>query len=174
MSAFGDALALTLTFEGGFVDDPVDHGGATNRGITQRVYDHYRNGLNLPLRTVQDITPEELSSIYLSTYWVPARCDDLAKAPGVKLAKVHFDAAVNHGPDRAIKFLQEAVGVEPDGIWGPETAAATATADEAATVTAYLAIRIARYHHDVEVDPSQAKFLPGWLKRVEQLRAAVS
>ncbi len=35
-SVFDVALAETLRHEGGFVAHPLDPGGATNRGITQR------------------------------------------------------------------------------------------------------------------------------------------
>ena len=40
--AYDDALAFVLRWEGGFVNDPNDHGGRTNKGVTQRVYDAWR------------------------------------------------------------------------------------------------------------------------------------
>ena len=170
MTAFDQALAITLRFEGGYVNDEADKGGATNQGITQRVYDHYRNGLNLPTQDVWDIAPGEVATIYKMWYWTPAHADALTPS----LAKVHFDSAVNHGVGRAMKFLQQCVGVTSDGFWGPQTFNAVASADQDALVAPYLALRIAFYHKIVAADATQAKFLPGWLKRVEQLRAAVS
>ena len=34
-------IANVIQREGGFVDDPLDHGGATKYGITQRTYDDW-------------------------------------------------------------------------------------------------------------------------------------
>ena len=39
---FDSALPFILHWEGGFVNDPADHGGRTMKGITQRVYTAYR------------------------------------------------------------------------------------------------------------------------------------
>lgn len=174
MTAFAEALALTLRFEGGYVNDPADRGGATNFGVTQRVYDHYRNGLGIPPRDVKGITPVEVQSIYEYSYWLPARCDVLVADGKPKLATVHFDTAVNSGVGRAVKFLQRALELDADGIWGPDTARAAAQCNEAEVVPVYLDIRTNFYHDIVNADATQGKFLTGWLKRVEQLRAAVA
>jgi len=111
-----------------------------------------------------------VAAIYKMWYWNPAHADALTPS----LAKVHFDSAVNHGVGRAVKFLQQCVGVTNDGLWGPATFAAVAGADQEALVAPYLALRTQFYHKIVDADATQAKFLPQWLKRVEQLRAAVS
>ena len=39
---FVAALPFVLRWEGGFVNHPKDPGGATNKGITQAVYDNWR------------------------------------------------------------------------------------------------------------------------------------
>ena len=168
--AFSDALELTLRFEGGYSNVEGDRGGATNYGITQKVFDHYRLGLNLSTVDVRAITMDEVAAIYKMWYWNPAHADALTPS----LAKVHFDSAVNHGVGRAVKWLQQVVGVTSDGFWGPQTFAAIATADQDSLVPPYLALREVFYHKIVAADATQAKFLPQWLKRVEQLREAVS
>jgi hypothetical protein len=40
--SFPAALAATLQYEGGYSNHPKDPGGATMRGVTQRVYDAWR------------------------------------------------------------------------------------------------------------------------------------
>lgn len=91
--AFDQALAFTLREEGGYVANPLDHGGATCRGITQRTYDTYRQRKQLAPNPVAEIQGPEVRDIYRTLYWEPARCDELPAALGV----CHFDWAVNHG-----------------------------------------------------------------------------
>jgi lysozyme family protein len=49
-------LAKVLVHEGGYVNHPVDPGGPTNQGVTQRVYEGYRKGKGLAPRSVKNIT----------------------------------------------------------------------------------------------------------------------
>jgi len=117
---FDKSLDLVLKHEGGFVNHPRDPGGATNKGVTQAVYDQYRLDKDLPRRTVKLIESTEVTAIYRRQYWNRIRGDDLPA--GVDYAI--FDFAVNSGVSRASRFLQTAVGVPEDAIIGPKTIAA--------------------------------------------------
>jgi lysozyme family protein len=142
--SFESALALTLQFEGGFVDRADDPGGRTQRGITQRTYDAWLAKQKRPPADVKGIPDTDVADIYRVEYWNRARCDSL-KEP---LATFHFDAAVNHGPNQAIGFLAESKG-------SPEM---------------YLKCREDFYRRLVLKRPTMSVFLRGWLKRVERLR----
>src|SRR5690554_3243462 len=109
---FEPALALVLAHEGGYVDHPDDPGGATNKGITQRVYDAWRTSRGRHPRSVAAIRDEEVRAIYREQYWDAVRGDDLPA--GIDYCT--FDAAVNSGPAQAARWLQRAVGAAPDGI----------------------------------------------------------
>ena len=159
------ALAFTLPQEGGYVDNPDDHGGPTNHGITQAVYDRYLNANGELNQSVQLISDAEIQDIYSSTYWTPAHCDELSEKVGV----CHFDWAVNHGVTGAIRTLQSVVGVAEDGLFGPHTLAAVQAMDESELITAYLNARLAWYEDFAQRDPSQAQFLDGWVNRVHDL-----
>lgn len=115
------ALAAVLRSEGGYSNDPRDPGGATNKGVTQAVYDDYRRKLGSPSRSVKLITPAEIAGIYKNRYWDAVRGDDLPA--GVDYAV--FDLAVNSGVSRASRFLQDVSCVNADGNIGPVTIAAT-------------------------------------------------
>lgn len=119
-SNYDASLAATLKYEGGYSNHPRDPGGATMRGVTQRVYDAWRRKNGLAPRPVRQLAQSELEAIYRRDYWDRCRCDDLPS--GVDLAV--FDFAVNSGPARAIKYLQGVVGVTQDGVIGPHTIAA--------------------------------------------------
>lgn len=167
--AFSKALEFTLPAEGGFVDNPLDPGGRTNKGIIQSVYDSYRRRKGLPLNDVLNISDAEVREIYASMYWKPAQCDVMV----LPLAVVHFDTAVNFGVAGAIMFLQEALGVAADGIFGPRTMALFQANNNAATANKIITGRIAYRHQRVVEAPSQGIFLNGWLNRDNSLREFV-
>lgn len=103
-----------LVHEGGFVDHPKDPGGATNKGITQKTYDGFRRRKDLSLRSVRHITQEGVMEIYKTQYWDGIHGDLLPSG----LDYAVYDFAVNSGPSRAVRFLQEILGVKADGIMG--------------------------------------------------------
>lgn len=118
---FDRSLQLTLVYEGGFVNHPKDPGGATNKGVTQKVYDAYRTGKHEVIRSVAQIEDFEVRDIYKTRYWDMVSGDRLPM--GVDYAV--FDFAVNSGVGRSVRELQNLVGVVQDGKMGPGTLAAT-------------------------------------------------
>lgn len=163
--SLAQALAFTLKEEGGFVDDPADHGGATNRGVTQATYATYRHNKGLSLRSVGDIEDHEAADIYQAMYWVPAHCGELEAHLGI----CHFDWAVNHGVQGAMATLQQSLGVPADGVFGPVTRRALDSELPGQVVIRYLELRRRWYRDRAQAEPDQAKFLMGWLGRVERL-----
>jgi lysozyme family protein len=167
--SFDAALAIILEHEGGFVDHPLDKGGATKQGVTQRVYDAYRMTSGKPTRTVREIDGSEVAEIYRNQYWRAVRADELPE----KLALVMFDAAVNHGPRKAITLLQRALGVSDDGVFGPATVQALESAmdtlPEASIAARCLAEREDLYDSIIADNPSQAVFARGWSNRISSL-----
>ncbi len=170
LDIFDDALAFTLAWEGGYVNDPDDPGGATNRGITQRTYDAWRAAHGHPKADVRHISDAEVRAIYKERYWWPAGCHQY----GLPMAPVVFDSAVNCGVKRAVRWLQRLIGARPDGIVGPETRAkfraAAASRDLYELASDYIDIREDYYVKLAGSRPEMAKFLKGWLNRTAALR----
>lgn len=134
---FALCLAETLRWEGQYSNDPHDSGGATMRGVIQRVYDGFRDSRGLARRDVRQLEPAELQAIYHANYWQMVRGDELP--PGVDL--VTFDYGVNSGPSRAIKGLQKILGVAQDGHLGAATLAAVHRSNPAELVARMMAER---------------------------------
>jgi lysozyme family protein len=137
---FNSALTHVLIFEGGYSDNPADPGGATNRGITRAVLASWR-GQAVNKQDVRALTKAEAADIYRARYWNAARCDQLPG--GLDLAV--FDCAVNQGPARAARFLQQAAQVKADGKIGPQTLAAVAEAEPETLLAEFMARRMNAY-----------------------------
>lgn len=162
---FQAALSLVLKMEGGWSNHPKDKGGATNQGITLKTYQqaidlhlipHPNKKLIDGLRT---ISVADVRTIYHHQYWQKSHCSCLPEP----LAIIHFDAAVNHGVSRAIKFLQEVSGADIDGEWGPQTEQKAQTINLAVAFQQYKNIR-RRYYLSLYSFPTFGK---GWLNRLK-------
>lgn len=160
---FETAYALSRISEGGYVNHPEDNGGPTNYGVTQRVYDKYRQSRKLELVDVRFIKQDEVRDIYKTGYWDAVQGDKLP--PGVSYAV--FDAALTGGPRRAVVFLQRAVGVNVvDGVLGPVTLAAVGRMEPKKVIEAVCNYRLA---HMKGLSDWQ-HFGKGWLARVNKVR----
>lgn len=157
---FEAALLKTLKFEGGVSANPMDPGGLTKWGVTQLSYTRWRVSLNLPARSVLDMTEDETHALYYRDYWLAAGCDKLPESLGFPV----FDMAVNSGPDTAVKTLQKVLGVTVDGEVGPETIAAANGAKN--VLLQFLKQRGLFYRDIVKAKPDQVVFLGGWISRL--------
>ncbi|MEI9890919.1 MAG: glycosyl hydrolase 108 family protein [Caulobacteraceae bacterium] len=137
---FDRCLAEVLRLEGGYVDDPRDAGGATRFGITRTTLSQ---ALGRPVSAldVAALGPAEAADIYRDRYWATTRCGQLPAG----LDLVVFDTAVNMGPGTAARLLQQALGVEADGVIGARTLARAVVAPEAEAVCAMSDLRRRRY-----------------------------
>jgi lysozyme family protein len=158
---FDRCLALLFGDEGGYANDPNDNGGPTNFGITQAALNAWRAEQGEPTAPVRTIKRDEAQRIYRSEYWDVVRADELPAGVDYMV----FDGAVNSGPARSVKWLQQALGVKIDGAIGPVTIAAAAKADAATLIKAMQSIRMAflRAHED------WPHFGRGWTNRVDSV-----
>lgn len=163
---FMECLARVLKHEGGYVNDPLDSGGRTNLGVTQKVWEEWV-GHPVSEADMRALTPEKVAPMYKMKYWNAAYCEVLPKG----LDYVVFDFAVNAGTGRAVKMLQQMLGLVADGIIGPRTRAAINGANPKKLVTDYSDARTDFYQGIVARRPDQARFIRGWLRRVEEARA---
>jgi len=112
-----------LAHEGGYVNHPDDPGGATNFGVIQQTYNAWRVRKQRKIQSVKLISQAEVLAIYKEQYWDKIWGDELPTGLDYAL----YDFAINSGPSRAIKFLQELIGVKQDGVLGNITLQAIRT-----------------------------------------------
>jgi len=152
-------LKWTGVSEGGYVNDPVDPGGATNRGVTWRTYDAWRVGKGLPKQDVRKITDREVVQIFTAQYFDLVKGGELPD--GLDYSATDF--AIHSGPSRASKELQTVLGVSADGVIGAQTLAALEGRDIEQVILAYGERRMA-FMKRLKV---WWKYKNGWTARVE-------
>lgn len=167
---FDESYGRVLVYEGGFSNHPRDPGGATNKGVTQRVYDGYRRRKGLSTQSVRYISNAETREIYREQYWDAARCNALPV--GVNFAV--FDGAVNSGVGQSVKWLQRALAAGGyyhgpiDGDCGIGTiAGAQAHGDHDRLIADMLARRLGM----LQSLKTWSDFGKGWSKRVSSTLA---
>lgn len=104
---------ITARWEGGWSDHKADPGGKTMYGITEAVYHAWLKARSMKLRPVRSISLSEAKLIYREEYWKPT-AERLNLFPGVDLAV--YDAAVNSGVSRGIKWLKASAGANDHSV----------------------------------------------------------
>lgn len=160
MSDFERALNFCLRWEGEYSNDPNDPGGETNFGISKRAY---------PNEDIMRMTRGRAALIYRRDYWDKAKCNDMPWPVNF----VHFDCAVNTGTGRANQILQQAAGVNADGVIGPVTLDAIKSGDPA-NIAEVAILKRERFYGDLaKKNEKLSRYLGGWLNRCEALRREV-
>lgn len=171
MANFYAFFPTLLKHEGGFVNDPDDPGGATNKGITFGTFKRYAEPyLNIAptLENLRRLTDEQAGIIYKRRYWDVLRADLI---PSQQFANMFFDFFVNAGGN-AVKVLQRTLNdafgasLAVDGGMGDKTFSALMNAPLDRLYTEYKEARAQYYRDLADRNPSLAKFLRGWLNRV--------
>jgi lysozyme family protein len=150
--------------EGGYSNRAADRGGPTNYGITQKTLSAWR-GKPVSAQDVQNLTETEAREIYASEFIAKPGLD---KIQDPELRELLIDCGVNHGPARAVAWLQLAIGAKPDGVLGPATLAALYEVPARAVYRHVVATRAVFYGRLINRDRKQGEFAEGWMKRLAE------
>ena len=162
---FDECLRMLLAHEGGFVNHPSDPGGMTNLGVTKAVYEAWV-GRQVNEVEMRALKPADVAPLYRKKYWDAVRGDELASG----LDYAMFDYGVNSGNRRAIRTLQECVGVPADGAFGPKTMAAVLQFRGSALKTLIEEICDKRLNF-LKLLNTWSIFGRGWERRVNDVKA---
>jgi lysozyme family protein len=155
---FLKAFDYVLKHEGGYVKDPKDAGGETKFGISKRSYPHL---------DIKNLTRDQAQQIYFVDFWLKAKCEQIVDE---NIATKFFDLCVNMGITQAVKLIQRALRatetqVVEDDVIGPITLAAINKADPTDLLAALKSEAAGLYRLIAQANPSQQKFIEGWLRR---------
>jgi lysozyme family protein len=164
------ALEFLLEEEGGWSNHPADRGGATMYGVVQATYDSFRQAKGSVIQSVRRISKEEAREVYDTMYWKASGCHKLPWPVNYLV----FDAAVNSGPSRGVRWMQQGLGLKADGVVGPATVKTAEDVVQSGNGKKILSIVDARVEflaRLVQRSPSQAAFLLGWWRRTMRVLA---
>src|ERR1700735_2117932 len=160
--SFAQCIPVILQSEGGYT---VDDGGPTNLGVTIPMWAAYKrvpanaiSPMDIKALTVADVTP-----FYEVEFYNPCHCPQCPAG----LDLMVFDEGVNEGQGRALRHLQEALGVTVDGNFGPASMAALAACDAIATINKIHDDNAAYYQSLDAAYPNDEK---GWQARNDRTR----
>ena len=170
MADFNSFLPMLLKFEGGYVNDPADPGGETNKGVTMKTFQACSQrllGLAPTSANLKALTDQQAGVIYKELYWDKTQGDAINLQD---LANIVCDFYVNAGV-HATKLLQSVMNdmganLTVDGGIGSDSLTALASLDQTDVYRRYRQGRIAYYRNLVQKNPKLGKFLKGWLNRV--------
>lgn len=190
MANVDSLLPYILKFEGGFVNDPADSGGATNKGVTiatwrQVGYDKDGDG-DIDVADLKKLTDADVRNRVLKpAFWDRWKADRI-KSQGV--ANILVDWVWGSGK-HGIVIPQRLLGVVPDGIVGEKTLAAVNAAnprqlfdkifdarkkflhDITAQSVANYERKIGRKATNAELmKHTKKRFIKGWLNRLEAIK----
>lgn len=158
-----------LKWEGGFVNDPDDLGGATNKGVTLNTFRYYRNLKGLPEPTVEglkNISDAEWTEIFKKLYWDRWKAD---KIENQSIANILVDFVWLSGTN-GIKRPQRVLGVKVDGIVGAETLGALNSREPKELFDELKQDRIEFIDYICKARPTNNKFRKGWMNRLNDLK----
>ncbi len=166
-----ELLAPTIfKWEGGFVDDPLDRGGATNKGVTlstwkQCGYDKDGDG-DIDVEDIKKLTLSDATIVLKKYYWDRWRADQINNQ---SVANILVDWVWGSGV-HGIKIPQRILGVESDGVVGPKTIQALNSLDQSELFKRIWIARKDFLNGIVQRNPSQQRFIKGWLNRLNDFK----
>lgn len=165
MASVEKLVPFILKWEGGFVNDPDDLGGATNKGVTLSTYMQYCRKKGYPVPTIErlkNLSDREWTEILKTMYWDRWKADQIVNQSVANIVVDWVWASGNYG----IKIPQRLLGVAVDGIVGPKTIDAVNSRNPREL---FDMIKIARFDYIEDIcrkRPANNKFKRGWINRI--------
>lgn len=166
MANFNHLATKLFLSEGLFANDPIDHGGPTNRGITLstwRKVGYDKDGdSDIDIDDIRLLSPADAMLVLEKCYWDRWHANEIKNQ---KVANILVDWLWCSGK-WGIIIPQRILSVPADGIVGPATLKAVNCANPYQFLIQIYNSRVAFIMNIIKKDPSQSRFERGWLIRL--------
>ena len=159
-----------LAFEGGFINDPTDRGGATNMGVTLSTwkkvgYDKDGDG-DIDVAVIRLLSKADAITVLKGDYWNRWKADQINNQ---SIAEILVDWLWGSGK-WGIVIPQRLLKVPDDGIVGTATLFAVNNVNQRGLHAAIFQARKAFIDELVKNHPDQLKFFNGWMNRLNNFK----
>lgn len=164
-----------MRHEGGYVNDPSDSVGATNKGIAWNTWTSFAKldlGVEPTLKNLKNLTDEQAEIIYRKRYWEPK---GFCQVTSDRIGLMVYDWSITSGG--AGKQIQKLLvnefnqDITVDGAIGLQTIGALNNVQNQELLLKRITEIRKKYYTDLAIKNGQRtknyKFLQGWLNRVE-------
>ena len=163
-----------LKWEGGYANDPVDRGGATNMGVTiGTATGYYNKGAKnfdkngdgrITADDIKALTKEDFTYV-LRKFWDHCRADEINNQ---SIAEIIVDWAWGSGPGTAMKKVSRVLGLNPSTKMTDEMLAKiNGWQPQEDLFNKIWHAREGHFNGIVSNNPSQRKFIKGWMRRLK-------
>jgi lysozyme family protein len=165
-------VPFVLRWEGGEVNDPDDSGGHTNKGITRATFNQHSRkllGKEPTLANFKAMTREDAMK-FIRHFWMKATWNNRIKSQAVAEAITSwYWGSGAEGIKQWQRMLRDKFGkrdIVVDGGVGPQTVNYTNAILEKTILVAAIETRAQTFQRIAKNSPAKAKFLKGWLNRL--------
>lgn len=163
---------IVAKWEGGYVNDPVDKGGATNMGVTVgawKLLGYDKNGDGVINNADMKLLSKDDFKFVLRKYWDKWQADNIKNQ---SIANILVDWYWGSGK-WGIIIPQRILGLTQDGVVGPKTIAKIneeIEKDAEALFDKIFAARVKFLDDIVKNNSSQKRFIKGWKNRLSDFK----
>ena len=172
MANIKNFIPFVLKWEGGYVNDPNDSGGATNMGVTLKTwqdcgYDKNGDGVIDEEDLKQVFVSDVIDCILKPHFWERWKADCIRNQ---SIADILVDWLWLSG-DTAITTTQRMLNLDADGRAGEQTLAAINDyPDQQELFNRIKAERVAYIERICKSRPANSRFKKGWLNRLNDIK----
>lgn len=169
MADISKLVPYILKWEGGYVNDHLDKGGATNMGVTiatWKLVGYDKDGdSDIDKDDIKLLTKVDFETV-LRLYWDRWKADQIANQ---SIANILVDWVWGSGK-WGIIIPQRILGVEADGKVGSQTLTTLNAANQRSLFDKIYKTRLQFLDNLVKNNPSQSRFIKGWKNRLSDFK----